>query len=66
MLLKAGQHSEIALIQYRTAEPLDVASASALLLFRSTVLPHSRAGAVTARGGPDILRVCFLFRSSPD
>ena len=39
MLLEGGEHSEIALIQYRTAEPLDVASASALLLFDSTVLP---------------------------
>ena len=38
MLLKAGEHSEIALIQYRTAVPLDVAGASALLLFSSTVL----------------------------
>jgi hypothetical protein len=31
MLLEAGQHSEIALIQYRTAVPLDVAGACALL-----------------------------------
>ena len=38
MLLEAGQHSEIALIQYRTAVPLNVAGASALLLFGSAVL----------------------------
>jgi hypothetical protein len=40
MLLEAGQHSEIALIQYRTAVPLNVAGAGTLLLFGSTVLRH--------------------------
>jgi hypothetical protein len=40
MLLEAGQHSEIALIQHRTAIYLDVAGASALLLFGSTVMRH--------------------------
>ena len=49
MLLEGGQHSEIALIQYRTAEPLDVASASALLLFGSTVLPMAARERKTVR-----------------
>lgn len=40
MLLEAGLHSEIVLIQYRATVPLDVAGASALLLFGSTVLRH--------------------------
>jgi hypothetical protein len=44
MLLKAGQHSEIALIQNRTAVPPDAAGASALLLFGSTVLSHCGTG----------------------
>jgi hypothetical protein len=44
VLLQAGQHSEIALIQYRTAVSLDVASASTLLLFGSTVLCHGGTG----------------------
>jgi hypothetical protein len=38
MLLKASQHREIALIEYRTAVPLDIAGARALLLFGTTVL----------------------------
>jgi hypothetical protein len=42
VLLEAGQHSEIALIQYRTAVPLNVAGASARLLFGSAVLPPGR------------------------
>jgi hypothetical protein len=37
VLLEADQHSEIAL-QYRTVVPLNVAGASALLLFGSVVL----------------------------
>ena len=49
MLLKAGQHSEIALIQYRAAIPLDIAGARALLLLGSTVLRHGSTG--TTRGG---------------
>jgi hypothetical protein len=44
MLLKAGQHSEIALIQYRTAVSLNVAGASALLPFGSAVLCQGGAG----------------------
>lgn len=44
MLLEAGQHSEIALIQYRTAVPLNVAGASALLLFGSAVLRQGGTG----------------------
>jgi hypothetical protein len=38
MSLKAGQHIEIALSQHRTAVPVDIARASALLLFGSAVL----------------------------
>ena len=44
MLLKAGQHSEIALSQHRTAVPVDIARASALLLFGSAVLCHGGTG----------------------
>jgi hypothetical protein len=44
VLLEAGQHSEIALIQYRTAVPLNVAGASALLLFGSAVLRQGGTG----------------------
>jgi hypothetical protein len=44
MLLKAGQHSEIALIQHPTTVPLDIARASSLLLFGSTVLRHGGTG----------------------
>ena len=38
MFLQAGQHCKIALIKYRTAIPVDIAGAGALLLFGSTVL----------------------------
>jgi hypothetical protein len=44
MLLEAAQHGEIALIQDRTAIPLNVASARALLLVGSTVLRHCGTG----------------------
>ena len=44
MLLKTCQHCEIALIQHRTAVPLDIAGARALLLLGSTVLRHGGAG----------------------
>jgi hypothetical protein len=44
ILLKAGQNGEVALIQYRTEVPLDVAGAGALLRFGSTVLRHGRTG----------------------
>jgi hypothetical protein len=44
MSLKAGQHSEIALIQHRTAVPLGIAGASALLLFGSAVLCQGGTG----------------------
>jgi hypothetical protein len=44
VLLQASQHSKIALIQYRAAVTLDVASASTLLLFGSTVLCHGGTG----------------------
>ena len=40
MLLKAGQHGEIALIQHRAAVPLDVSGACTLLLFGSAVLRY--------------------------
>jgi hypothetical protein len=43
VLLEADQHSEIAL-QYRTAVPLNVAGASALLLFGSAVLRQGGTG----------------------
>ena len=44
ILLETGQHSEIPLIQYRTAVPLDVAGASALLLVGSAVLCQGGTG----------------------
>ena len=44
MLLKAGQHTEIALIKGCAAVSLDTAGASALLLFGSTVLRYGRTG----------------------
>jgi hypothetical protein len=53
ILLKAGQHGEVALIQYRTAVPLDVAGAGALLLFGSTVLRHGRTGRKKRKGADD-------------
>ena len=40
MLFQAGEHSEIALIHYRTAESLNVASASAQLPLILTALPR--------------------------
>jgi hypothetical protein len=39
-LWKAGHHNEIALIRQQTAVPLDLAGASPLLLFGSTVQRH--------------------------
>ena len=53
VLLKAGQHCEIALIQYRTAVSLDVAGASTLLLFSSTVLRHGDTGKEKGQGADD-------------
>jgi hypothetical protein len=53
VLLKAGQHREIALIQYRTAVPLDVASACTLLLFGSPVLRHGGTGEEKRQGADD-------------
>jgi hypothetical protein len=44
VLLKARQHREIALIQYRTTVSLDVAGARTLLLLGSTMLRHGGAG----------------------
>lgn len=44
VLLKARQHREIALIQYRTTVSLDVAGARTLLLLGSTMLGHGGAG----------------------
>ena len=38
MLLKAGQHGEIALIQHRAAVPLGISRASALLQFGTAIL----------------------------
>jgi hypothetical protein len=40
MLLKASQHSEIALIKQRAAVRLHIAGASALFLFGTSVLRH--------------------------
>jgi hypothetical protein len=53
MLLKAGQYGEIALIQYRTAVPLDIARACALLLFGTTVLRHGGVGNEKQQTGGD-------------
>ena len=53
MLLEAGQHREIALIQYRTAVLLDVAGASALLLFGSPVLRHGGAAEENRQSADD-------------
>jgi hypothetical protein len=53
VLLQAGQHSEVALIQYRAAEPLDVAGASTLLLFGSTVLRYGGTGKEKGQGDDD-------------
>lgn len=44
MLLQTGQYREIALVQHRTAVPLYINRARALLLFGSTVLRHGGAG----------------------
>jgi hypothetical protein len=44
VLLQAGQHSEVALIQYRAAVSLDVAGASTLLLLGSGVFRHGGIG----------------------
>jgi hypothetical protein len=53
VLLKAGQHRKIALIQYGTAVPLDVAGACTLLLFGSSVLRHGGAGEEKRQGAKD-------------
>jgi hypothetical protein len=53
VLLKAGQHREIALTQYRTAVSLDVAGACALLLISSTVLRHGGTGKEKRQGTGD-------------
>jgi hypothetical protein len=53
VLLKAGQHREIALIQYRTTVFLDTASACTLLLFGSTMLRHGSIGEEKGQGADD-------------
>jgi hypothetical protein len=53
VLLKAGQHREITLTQYRTAVPLDVAGACTLLLIRSSVLRHGGTGEEKRQGADD-------------
>ena len=50
VLLQTFVHCEIALIQYRTAVSLDVAGASTLLLFGSTVLRHGGSGEEKRQG----------------
>ena len=40
MLLKAGQHCEIALIEHRAAVPMDIARAGSPLLLGANVLRH--------------------------
>ena len=52
MLLKAGQHRKIALIQHRTAVPLDIAGARALLLLGSTVLSYGAPEGISDRAPP--------------
>jgi hypothetical protein len=58
ILLKAGEHSDVALLQYRTAVPLDVAGACTLLLFGSSVLRH-RGTAEEKRQGADDKDIVF-------
>jgi hypothetical protein len=53
VLLQAGEHREIALIQYRTAVSLDVAGACTLLSFGSTVLRHGGTGKEKRQGTDD-------------
>jgi len=53
MLLKTCQHCEIALIQHRTAVPLDVAAACTLLLCGSSVLRHGGIGKEKRQGAAD-------------
>jgi hypothetical protein len=53
VLLKADQHREITLTQYRTAVPLDVAGACTLLLIRSSVLRHRGTGEEKRQGADD-------------
>ena len=53
MLLQAGQYGEVALIQHRAAVPPDVAGASALLLFGSTVLGHGGTGKAKRQSADD-------------
>jgi hypothetical protein len=53
VLLEAGQHREIALIQYRAAVPLNVAGASALLLLGSAVLRQGGTGKEKRQGADD-------------
>jgi hypothetical protein len=59
VLLKAAQHREIALIQYRTTVFLDTASACTLLLFGSTMLRHGSIGEENDRA-PMIRRQFFM------
>jgi hypothetical protein len=61
MLLKAGQHCEIALIQHRPAVPPDIAGASALLLFGSAVLCDGSTGKENKASDKDILFHGILF-----
>ncbi len=51
MLLKTAQHREIALIEHRAAIPLDIARASALLLFVATVLRNGATGSEKRQTG---------------
>lgn len=53
VLLKAGQHCEIALIQYRTAVLLDVAAACTPLLLGSSVLRHGGTAEKKRQGTDD-------------
>jgi hypothetical protein len=53
MLLKARQHSEIALIEHRTAVPMNIVSASLSLLFGSTVLRDRCTGQEKRQGAEE-------------
>jgi hypothetical protein len=53
MLLKARQHSKIALIEHRTAVPMNIVSASLSLLFGSTVLRDRCTGQEKRQGADE-------------
>jgi hypothetical protein len=53
VLLEAAQHGEIALVEHRTAVPMNIAGASSVLLFGSTMLRDRSIGQDKRQGADE-------------